>query len=196
VSVAGVFVGCALPGVALGADPGPPTYATPPAPQTPPTPAAPPAYGGPNPYQPPDYYFAMRSATINAQLAELRLKRDDISLAWPLTMLVGGGALIAGAIIAIEAGVCPTDEYGLQTDPSCRPKDQLVEVGVGAFLVGTVGVIAGTVSTIVRSARRSHISHQIRAREVELGTLRASPPRWTLAPTPNGGGTFSLALDF
>jgi hypothetical protein len=214
--VGGIFLGCALPGVALaGTDPAaiaaapppsaPPRNAPPPAYAAPPYPA--PVYGAPYaapygypaaPYgYPPSAYFATpRAAVLEAQIGELQQRRDEISLAPPLTLLIVGGAMTIVGVVMIGSNVCSTDAYGNQTDPNCVENDNRVGLGVTLFALGAVGAVAGTISTIIRGARRRHIARQIEARQIEVNALRGFAPRVDFTPAPSGGGTFSLALDF
>ncbi len=213
--VGGIFLGCALPGVALaGTDPAavaapaspptPPSNAPPPAYAPPPYPA--PVYGAPNyapygyspaPGYPPSAYFAApRVAVLEAQIGELQQRRDEISLAPPLTLLIVGGAMTIVGVVMIGSNVCSTDAYGNQTDPNCVENDNRVGLGVTLFALGAVGAVAGTISTIIRGAKRRHIARQIEARQLEVNALRGFAPRVDFTPAPSGGGTFSLALDF
>ncbi|HTA20106.1 MAG TPA: hypothetical protein VK989_12495, partial [Polyangia bacterium] len=96
----------------------------------------------------------------------------------------------------IGANVCSTDEYGNQTNPYCVENDNRVGLGVILLGLGVVGVVGGTVSTIIRGAKRRHIARQIEARQLEVNALRGFAPRVDFTPAPSGGGTFSLAFDF
>jgi hypothetical protein len=151
----------------------------------------------PAPGYPPSAYFAApRVAVLEAQIGELQQRRDEISLAPPLTLLIVGGAMTIVGVVMIGANVCSTDAYGNQTDPNCVENDNRVGLGVTLFALGAVGAVAGTVSTIIRGARRRHIARQIEARQLEVNALRGFAPRVDFKPTPSGGGTFSLAFDF
>jgi len=154
--------------------------------------AYPPAPG----YPPSAYFAAPRVAVLEAQIGELQERREEISLEAPLTLLIGGGVLTLVGLVVIGANVCSTDSYGNQTDPNCHENDDRVRLGVTLFGLGAVGAVAGTVSTIVRGARRRHLARQIEARQLEVNALRGIAPRVDFTPAPSGGGTFSLALDF
>ncbi|HEX4406460.1 MAG TPA: hypothetical protein VH560_16590 [Polyangia bacterium] len=210
--VGGILLGCALPGVALagtvptaGAAPSmaaptpPPAYAPPPPPAYG-APAYVPPYGYPGtPGYPPSAYFAApRMAVLEAQIGELEQRRDDISLAPPVTVLVVGGAMTIVGLAMIGANVCSTDDYGNQTDPNCVENDNRVGLGATLLVLGGIGVVAGTVSTIIRGARRRHLARQIAARQLEVNALRGFAPRVDFKPAPSGGGggTFSFAFDF
>jgi len=210
----GILLGGALPGVALaGTDPAaiaapaavppaPPSNAPPPAypyaapPYPAPTYAAPYGYPPPAPGYPPSAYFtAPRVAVLEAQIGELQERRDEITMEAPVTLLIGGSVLTVIGLGLIGANVCSTDSYGNQTDPNCHENDNRVGLGVTLFALGTVGAVAGTVSTIIRGAKRRHIARQIEARQLEVNALRGLAPRVDFTPAPSGGGTFSLAFD-
>jgi hypothetical protein len=178
--VAGLLIGCALPGVAL-ADVA-----------TAPLAAQPPAAG----YPPAAYDAAPRLAVLDAQIVELTARRDEITLAWPLTLLLGGAALTVVGLALFGSGTCPTDQYGFKTDPSCVDNARRVDDGVALFAVGLVGVGFGTTSLIIRGAKRRHFSRQLAARQLEANALRAFAPRVGFRAVGAGGGALSLAFDF
>jgi hypothetical protein len=199
--VAGLLVGCALPGVALAGEPlaqaAPPApYAPPPAPYAPP----PGPYGYPPPpgYPPPAYFSAQRLAVLDAQIRDLELRRDEISYAFPTTALIVGAALTVTGLVVVGANTCNTDSYGNKTDPSCVDNTSAADAGVLMFGTGIILGVIGTTSFIIRGARRRHVTRQIEARQLEANALRGlpPPPRLNFAPTRNGGGVLSLAFDF
>jgi hypothetical protein len=217
--VGGILIGCALPGVALaGADPAAiaaPPAAPPAPPPGPPSNAPPPAYPAPYPapaygapyaapygyppapgYPPSAYFTAPRVALLEAQIGELQTSRDEITFAEPLTLLVGGGVLAIVGIGMIGSAICSKDQYGNQTDPSCVENDNRAGLGAALFGLGLVGGVVGTVSTVIRGAKRRHLARQIAARQLEVNVLRGLAPRVDFTPAPSGGGTFSLAFDF
>jgi hypothetical protein len=196
----------AMPGVALAqaapaTAPAPSTseapHAAPPAPRYPP-PA--PGYGYPPPgygYPPPAPSAAERVAVLEAQIRDLQNRYDEITLALPTVLLVGGilvGALGVGIVLE---NVCPKDQYGDPQDPSCVENSTSMNRGWGLFAAGALGVAFGGTSLIIRTARRRHIDRQIDARQIEVNALKAFvAPRVGLNPTRNGGGALTLALDF
>ncbi len=213
----GVLLASALPGVALaGTDPAAIAAAPPPlAPpmNTPPPPSAAPPYPAPvydvpnyaapygyppAPYAyPPSAYFAApRVAVLEAQIGELQTRRDDITFAGPVTAIVGGAVLTIVGVGVASSNVCSTNESGYPTNPSCTDNDDRVTLGVFMVGLGIVGVGVGTLSTIIRGAKRRHLARQIEARQLEVNALRGFAPRVDFKPTPSGGGTFSLAFDF
>jgi len=137
-----------------------------------------------------------RLAVLDAQIRDLQARREDISLAMPLVLLIGGGVLGVAGLFAIGANVCSTDQYGNQLDPNCRENQSAIDRGVGLVVVGGLGVVFGGTSLIIRTARRRHITRQIEARELEANALRSLAPRWGVKPLSTGGGVISLALDF
>jgi hypothetical protein len=134
---------------------------------------------------------------LDAQIRDLQTRREDIGLALPLVLLIGGGALGIVGLAVIGANTCSTDQYGSQQDPSCVEHRTAIDRGAGMLVVGGLGVVFGGTSLIIRTARRRHIARQIEARQVEANALRAfTAPRWGVRPVSPGGGVFSLALDF
>jgi hypothetical protein len=136
-------------------------------------------------------------AVLEAQIRDLQIRREEITLALPIALLVGGGVLGTLGIGIIAGNACPEDRNGASQDPSCVENRAAVNRGVGLLLAGVVGVAFGGPSLIIRSARRRHIARQIDARQIEANALRAFvAPRWGVAPLRNGGGVVSLAFDF
>jgi len=175
----------------------PPPY--PPPPPYAPYPAPPPGYYAypPAGYPPPSYFTAQRLAVLDAQIRDLQTRREDISLALPLVLLIGGGALGVAGLAVIGANTCSTDQNGYQEDLTCRENQAGIDRGAGMLLVGGLGVVFGGTSLIIRTARRRHIARQIEARQVEANALRGfTAPRWGVRPLGTGGGVISLALDF
>ena len=164
-----------------------------------PYPAPPPGYYGypPAGYPPPSYFAAERLAVLDAQIRDLQTRREDISLALPLMLLIGGGALGIVGLVVIGANTCSTDQNGNQQDPACVENRNGIDRGAGMLVVGGLSVVFGGSSLIIRTARRRHIARQIEARQVEANALRAfTAPRWGVRPVSTGGGVFSLAFDF
>jgi hypothetical protein len=193
----------------------PPPYAPPSPYAAPPQYAPPPPYGAPSPYAapppgygypgyppplgypPPAYFSEQRLAVLDAQIRDLQLRRSEIDYVWPTIALGGGAALFGVGVLMINANTCQTDSYGYQTDPNCVQNDDNANTGLLLLGVGVVGAVIGTTSFIIRGAKRRHLTRQIEARELEANALRhLPPPRWGVAPTRNGGGVFTLALDF
>jgi hypothetical protein len=174
----------------------PPQYAVPPAY---PYGVPPPGYGYPPPlgYPPPAYFSEQRLAVLDAQIRDLQMRREEIDYVWPTIALAGGAALFVAGVVVIDQNTCSTDQYGYQTDPNCVEHTQNADDGVLLLGLGILGAVIGTTSFIIRGAKRRHLTRQIEARQLEANALRhMPPPRWGLAPTRNGGGVFSLALDF
>jgi hypothetical protein len=193
---------------APSAAPAPPAAAVSAQPVPPPAPpyaAPPPGYPGYPPpwpgygysYSPPPSFAAARLAVLDAQIRDLQARRDDITLALPIVLLVGGGVAGVLGLGIIAENICPKDEYGVRQDPSCVENRSSIDRGVGLVVVGAVGVAFGGTSLIIRTARRRHIARQIDARALEANALRPLvTPRWGVSPLRNGGGVVSLALDF
>ena len=194
----------AAPAVSPATPPAPAAGAAPPLPPPAPPYAPPPPgyYGYPPPayygYPPPGYLPPLeRLAVLDAQIRDLQMRYDDISLTVPLVLLIGGGALGAVGLGIYESNRCSRDGYGNQVDPACQENGTATDRGAGMLLVGGVAVVFGATSLIIRTARRRHIARQIDAREVEANAIRAyTAPRWGVSPVRNGGGMVSLALDF
>jgi len=178
----------------------------PPAPAQPYVPPPPGYYGYPPPayygYPPPGYvsaseFAAQRVAVLEAQIRDLQRRYDDISLAVPLVLLIGGAALGVVGLGIFASNSCDKNQYGAPKDPTCVEDQTGRDRGLGMFLVGAVGVAFGAPSLIIRTARRRHIDRQIDARQIEVGALRNyAAPRLGVSPLRSGGGVVSLALDF
>ena len=66
---------------------------------------------------------------LDAQIRDLQTKREDIGLAMPLVLLIGGGAFGVVGLTVIGANACSTDSYGNQQDPPAwRTGPQSIEV--------------------------------------------------------------------
>jgi hypothetical protein len=134
---------------------------------------------------------------LDAEIRDLQTRREDISLALPLGLLIAGAAVGIVGLAIIGANTCNTDQYGNPQDPNCVEQRTGLDRGVGLLIAGSVGVAFGGTSFIIRTARRRHIARQIEARQVEANVLRAfTAPRWGVRPVGTGGGVVSLALDF
>jgi hypothetical protein len=133
---------------------------------------------------------------LDAQIVDLQLRRDDVSLAWPIILLLGSGALGVVGFATVRANICTTDSYGRRTDPNCVPNATGVDWGDAMIIGSLVGLAFGSVSLIIRTAKRRHLARDIHERQLEANALRGlPPPRWSFSPT-RAGGLFSLALDF
>jgi hypothetical protein len=183
----------ATPGLGASAPP----LSSPPSP----VPAPPPGYyayppaGYPSP--PPSYFAAQRLAVLDAQIRDLQIRRDDISLELPLALLIGGGVVGIVGLAVLGASTCDTDQYGNRQDPTCVENRGGIDRGAALLIAGGLGVAFGGTSLIIRTARRRHIARQIEARQVEANVLRTfAAPRWGVRPFSTGGGVVSLALDF
>jgi hypothetical protein len=193
----------AAPAPAPSATPRP--YAPPPAapspypppgayPVAPPPQGAPPAYYYPAP--PPAAYFptAQRLVWLDLQLADLRLRHDEITFGGPVALMVTGTIVgIAGLAVIPE----PCNYY--DTYDTCEQRDDQAAIGVMMFIGGAVAATIGTISSIIRGAKKRNLANQIRVRESEAAALRGMhypvQPRVGVGPT-SGGGSMSLAFDF
>jgi hypothetical protein len=134
---------------------------------------------------------------LDAQIIDLQMRREEISLAWPIILMLGSGALGVAGIAATRSNSCATDSYGRPIDPNCVRNPTAVEWGTAMFAGSFVGLAFGSVSLIIRTAKRRHLASQIHERQIEANALRGlPPPRWSVSPTRDGGGLFSVALDF
>jgi hypothetical protein len=179
--------------------PPPPGYPyAPPPPGYPYAPPPPGTYGYPPPaYLTPSAFAAQRLAVLDAQIRDLQMRHDDISLALPLVLLIAGAVIGVVGLGIVGANVCPKDQYGNREDPSCVENQTGIDQGLSLVVVGSLGVAFGAPSLIIRTVRRRHITRQIEQRQLEANALRPfATPRWGASPVRGGGGLVSLALDF
>jgi hypothetical protein len=138
---------------------------------------------------------------LDAQLADLRLRHDEITFGGPTTLIVGGLAVGITGIAIIATHDCDYDNYYYNQSSyadyeACqRANEDATALGVLMFAAGAVAVPIGIVQSIIRGSKRRHLRRQISLREAEANALRGLHPRWGVAPT-RGGGSLSLALDF
>jgi len=188
-ALAGLLVALALPGVALAAAPD----------KGYPPPSAPPsrAYDAPVPYAgdpPSPDAVARRLGILDAEVGELRLRREQYTFSFPATLTVVGVAVAAMGVVIISEWTCNTSMS--TSDVGCDSTN-LSATGPLLFLGGAAAIAAGATLLIVRGAKRRHVDQQIAKRERESSALRGlGVPRAGFVPTRSGGGVFTLALDF
>jgi hypothetical protein len=215
-ALAGLVISCALPGIALGgtnavppapsaAAPAPPPYAPPPGypvyplqqgyppPGYYPPPNAYPGYPLPQRYRQGAYTAAERLTMLDFEIQQLEAQRARYTLGPPLALMIAGAVVASVGLVVVGSSSCDTSTSA--SDVSCQSNAE--GLGILVFAGGVVLATIGTVQLIIRSAKRSHVGHQIAARQLEVEGLRGlGRPRVDFVPTHSGGGVLTLALDF
>jgi hypothetical protein len=183
-----LLIALAFPGVALAAPPGR-GYAPPSAPP-------PKAYDAPVPYAgdpPSPDAVARRLGILDAEVGELRLRREQYTFSFPVALTVVGVAVAAMGVAIISEWTCSTSMS--TSDVGCDSTNASA-TGPLVFLGGAAAIAAGTTLLIVRGTKRRHLDQQIAKRERESSALRGlGVPRAGFVPA-RAGGLVTLALDF
>jgi hypothetical protein len=136
-------------------------------------------------------------------MRDLAARREEIGFGQPLVLIIGGAALGIAGIAVMAANTCNEydyqygttfDNYGAYLDCQQAHEDEQT-MGVLMFLGGATAVTIGIISSIIRGAKRRHLTRQILVRQNESNALRSLHPRWGVTPT-RGGGAMSLAFSF